>query len=152
MVGESGDDLQARRQGRGGHRAVPHTADVRVEAWGTSREQCLAEAVLGLVESFADLSRAGPGALRRVRVARDSDEDVLAALLEEVVFRLEVHGEVPVEAEARTVEDGAVEARLAVTDLSAVPVTGAAPKAVSWHGLRMGPDPYGWSCAATVDV
>ncbi|HEV8559398.1 MAG TPA: archease [Actinophytocola sp.] len=37
-----------------GHRAVPHTADIRIEAWAPTREACLGEAVAALVESFAD--------------------------------------------------------------------------------------------------
>jgi len=39
-----------------GHRSVPHTADLRIEAWGPTREDSIAEAVRGLVESFADIS------------------------------------------------------------------------------------------------
>lgn len=38
-----------------GHRSVPHTGDLRVEAWAPTREECIAEAVRGMVASFADL-------------------------------------------------------------------------------------------------
>ncbi|MFG3496442.1 archease [Streptomyces sp. NPDC047928] len=149
---EDGDDGgQARRPGEGGHRAVPHTADVRIEAWGGSREQCLAEAVLAMVECFADVSGVRADAVRQVRLAEGPDDDLLATLLEEVVFRLEVHGEVPVDVEAESV-DGDVDIRLAMTDMANVQITGAAPKAVSWNELRLAPGPYGWSCAVTVDV
>lgn len=151
MAGETGDERAARRRGEGGHRTVPHTADVRIEAWGPSREQCLAEAVRGLVECFADPSRATAEATRAVRVTEHGDAEVLAALLEEVVFRLEVHGEVPVDVEAVS-SGGALDVRLSVAGLDAVPVTGAPPKAVSWNELRLAPDAHGWSCAVTVDV
>ncbi|WP_175410507.1 archease [Streptomyces sp. TRM64462] len=140
-----------RPRGEAGHRALPHTADVRIEAWGTSREQCLGEAVLGLVECFADVSDARATAVRRVRVPEESDDDLLAALLEEVVYRLDVHGEVPVDVEVETA-DGDLDVRLAVVSVSAVPVTGSVPKAVSWNELHMARDAYGWSCEATVDV
>jgi hypothetical protein len=43
---------------RRGHRTVAHTADLRVEAWAPSREQCIAEAVLGTVAAFVDTSSA----------------------------------------------------------------------------------------------
>lgn len=148
---DSDSGSQMRRQEPGGHRAVPHTADVRIEAWGAGREQCLVEAVLGMVECFADLSGVRPTAVRQVRVAEASDDDLLAALLDEVIFRLEVHGEVPVDVEAEMVEDG-LDVRLAVADVGSVPITGAAPKAVSWNELHVAPDPYGWSCAVTLDV
>lgn len=65
MVGETYDDRQARAQGESGHRLVPHTADVRIEAWGTTWENCLVEAVLGMVDSFADVSAVRPTAVQR---------------------------------------------------------------------------------------
>jgi protein archease len=151
MVGDTDDDRTARRQGTGGHRLVPHTADMRIEAWGVSREQCLVEAVLGLVESLADVSAARPTAVERIRLAEASDEELLVALLDEVVYRLDVYGQVPVDVEAEST-DGGLDLRLEVADLAEVEIVGAAPKGISWHGLHMGPGPYGWSCAVTVDV
>ncbi|MGW6563884.1 archease [Streptomyces sp. NPDC054975] len=151
MVGDTGNGEQVRRPGAGGHRTVPHTADVRIEAWGTSREQCLVEAVLGMVECFADVSGVRARAVRQVQMAEGSDDDLLAALLDEVVFRLEVDGEVPVDVEAETI-DGGLDVRMAMTDVRSLPITGAVPKAVSWNELHLAPDPYGWSCAVTIDV
>ncbi|MBO8187741.1 archease [Streptomyces spirodelae] len=172
MPGDADDDKHAPRrraaQRQRGHRTVPHTADARFEAWGISREECLAEAVLGMVECFADLAGAEPGAVRQVRVTGRRDEDLLAALLEEVIFRLEVHGEVPVRVEvvspgstaASSAATGGAAAgtgevlavRMAVTDLGSVPVAGAPPKAVSWSELSVAQALEGWSCAVTVDV
>ncbi|MFI7407354.1 archease [Streptomyces sp. NPDC049627] len=151
MVGDTDDDIETRRRGGSGHRAVPHTADVRIEAWGVSRERCLVEAALGMVECFADVAAVRPTSVERVQFAEESDEDLLTALLDEVVFRLDVDGRVPVDLEADTT-DGDLDVRLALADLADVEVTGATPKGVSWHGLHIGPDPYGWSCAVTVDV
>ncbi|MGW0701122.1 archease [Streptomyces sp. NPDC002867] len=155
MADDTQDDAQgdgrAGRQGASGHRTVPHTADVRIEAWGVSREQCLAEAVLGMVGCFADVSGVRPTAVRQVELAEADDDDLLIASLDEVIFRLEVHGEVPVDVEAQPT-DGGLDVRLAVTDVAAVRIIGAMPKAVSWSDLRLAPDPYGWSCAVTVDV
>ncbi|MFF3949112.1 archease [Streptomyces sp. NPDC001902] len=135
----------------GGHRAVPHTADVRIEAWGPTREQCLVEAVLGLVECFADVAGVRPVCVRRIPVADAADDDLLADLLDEVIFRLEVHGEVPVDVEAESDADG-LDVRMAMADVGSVEVTGAVPKAVSLNELHLAPGPYGWTCAATVDV
>jgi SHS2 domain-containing protein len=151
MLGDTGDDRQARERGESGHRAVPHTADIRIEAWASSRERCLAEAVLAMVECFADVTGVRPTAVDRVRLAEGCDEDLLASLLDEVIFRLEVHGQVPVDVEADE-DDGGLDVRLAVAGLAEVEITGAAPKAVAWHELRIGPDAYGWSCAVTVDA
>jgi SHS2 domain-containing protein len=151
MVGDTDDERQERRRGIGGHREVPHTADVRVEAWGASREECLVEAALGAVATFAEVGGVHPTAVRHARIAESDDDDVLAAVLDEVVYLLEVRGEVPVDVEVETF-DGALDLRLAVADLRRVEIVGAPPKAVSWNELHLAPDPYGWSCAATLDV
>lgn len=149
--GESGA-TRGRGRGGSGHRAVPHTADVRVEAWGPNREQCMAEAVLAMVETFADVAGVRPRAVRQARITGTGDDDLLAALLDEVVFRLDVDGEVPVDVEAEAIDGDELDVRLAMAPLAEVEITGAAPKAVSWSGLRVGPDVHGWCCAATVDV
>ena len=46
-----------------GHRTVPHTADLRIEAWAPTREECMAEAARGLVGSFAAVAGSPPGRL-----------------------------------------------------------------------------------------
>ncbi|GAA3768673.1 archease [Streptomyces phyllanthi] len=166
MVGDPDDERQARREGVAGHRTVPHTADIRVEAWGASRERCLAEAVLGMVECFADVSTVRATGVEHVRLDEESDDDLLASLLDEVLYRLEVWGRVPVDVEVDAtgttevadvdigddVADDGLDVRLAVADLAAVEITGAVPKAVSWHELHIGPGPYGWSCSVTIDA
>ncbi|MFE6690455.1 archease [Streptomyces sp. NPDC057743] len=138
----------------GGYRSVPHTADLRVEAWGPTREVCLAQAVRGVCASFLDLAGAEgeTGARRReVRVRADTDEDLLVALLEEVVYWLDAQNEAPVEVELVPVRGG-LRALLAMTDIGSLPVTGAAPKAVTLHGLACGGGPDGWHCSVTLDV
>ncbi|GAA2430378.1 archease [Streptomyces macrosporus] len=136
---------------RGGHRGVPHTADVRVEAWAPTREECLAQAVRGACASFLDLTDAVPVRRRDVEVRADTDEDLLVALLDEVVYRLDTDGEVPVGVDLEPVPGG-LRAGLRMADADALPVTGAAPKAVTLHGLRLAEGPDGWTCSVTLDV
>lgn len=140
-----------------GHRSVPHTADLRIEAWAATREECVAEAVRALVESFADT---GPARKRRVHehlverhLAGETDADLVAAAIEEVIYGLDADGEIPVDASARRAGDGGIDLALRMTSLDEVEITGAAPKAASLSGLRCGPEPSGrWSCAVTIDV
>ncbi|MYT33130.1 MULTISPECIES: archease [unclassified Streptomyces] len=136
----------------GGHRSVPHTADLRVEAWGPTREVCLAQAVRGMCGSFLDLAGA-VGVGRREAVLRaDTDEDLLVALLEEVIYRIDTHDEVPVDLQLSVVRGG-LRARLSMADLGALPVVGAAPKAVTLHGLTFTRGQGGgWQCSVTLDV
>jgi hypothetical protein len=45
-----------------GHRKALHPADLRIEAWGPTREDCIAEAVRGLAGSFAVVAGRPPHA------------------------------------------------------------------------------------------
>jgi SHS2 domain-containing protein len=134
-----------------GHRSVPHTADARVEAWAPTRERCVAEAIAGLVETFADVSGARPAAAEDFQVPPGPDEDMLVAVLDRVVYLIDTTGQVPMNAGV-SAADGGFGVRLELADPDAVEVTGAAPKAVSLHELRFAADEAGWSCGVTVDV
>jgi SHS2 domain-containing protein len=136
-----------------GHRGVPHPADLRIEAWAETREECVAEAVRALVSSFAE-----PGAQVRRRVAKrhvagETDADLVAAAVEEVIYGLDTRGEIPVAVAGRRAADGGIDLTLHLAGLDQVEITGAVPKAASLSGLRCGRDETGrWSCAVTVDV
>ncbi|MEV5986728.1 archease [Streptomyces sp. NPDC052051] len=134
-----------------GHRGVPHTADLRVEAWAPTREECLAQAVRAVCESFLDLTGAVGVRDTDVVVRGERDEDVLVALLEEILYRLDTAGEIPVEVTPVAVADG-VRVGLRMADVAALPLTGAVPKAVTLHRLDFRPGPEGWTCAVTLDV
>lgn len=136
-----------------GHRTVPHTADLRIEAWAATREECLAEAVRGLIGSFTAVP--GPQPYRRdsCPMTARSDDDLLLALMDEVIYRLDADGEIPVEVRVQPVPGGGVVVSFALVPVAAAEIIGAAPKAASLHELRCAPDAAGrWSCAVTVDV
>ncbi len=136
-----------------GYKSVPHTADLRIEAWGPTREVCLAEAVRGLVESFAEVGEAAHLQVRACHLAAGRDADLLAAAVEEVIYRLDADGEVPAAVEVSRAAGGGIDLRLAMTDVSGVEIVGAVPKAASLSGLRCEEDPSGeWWCGVTVDV
>jgi len=136
-----------------GHRTVPHTADLRIEAWAPTREACLAEAVRGLADSFAVVGSARLRHTAERRFIAASDEDLLVAIIEEVIYRLDADGEVPVAVDVRPMPDGGIVLVLSLADLSEVEITGAAPKAASLYDLRCAPDATGrWSCGITIDV
>ncbi|MFV2114498.1 archease [Micromonospora sp. LOL_025] len=141
-----------RRPGRG-HRRLPHTADVRIEAWAPSREECVAEAVAALVDTFVDPGGARPGPRREFRAPPgDDDADLLVGVLDEVIFRMETAGELPLRTDVADDGAGGLVVRWRTVDTDAVELVGAVPKAVSLHGLRFGPDGEGWCCAVTLDV
>lgn len=134
-----------------GHRSIPHTADLRIEAWAPTRDGCIREAVLGAVESFLDVSSAGPTRTRRSRVTAERDDDLLAAVLDEVIYLLDTEGEIPVDLSLRDVDDG-VEVSFAMADASTLPQVGAIPKAVALNDIRLSQGSAGWKCLVTLDV
>lgn len=136
-----------------GYRAVPHTADLRIEAWAPTMPECLEEAVRGLVASFAEVIAAGPGRPAIVPLPAGSDEDLLAAALDEVIYRMDAADEIPLRARLRQLRGGGAELALSLVPLAAAEITGAVPKAVSLSGLHCAADAAGrWSASVTVDV
>jgi SHS2 domain-containing protein len=140
-----------------GHRILAHPADLALEAWAPGKYECLAEAVRALVASFADVRAARPGEAVTVTADADTDEELLAAVLDEVIYQVEAHGRVPVEVSV-TAAGAAAEARpgasirfTAAPASQAVPV-GPVPKGVSRHRLRFAPRGGQWRCHAVVDV
>jgi SHS2 domain-containing protein len=136
-----------------GHRSVPHTADLRIEAWAPTREECLAEAVRCLVDSFAAVADRRPRGRASRRVSARPAEDLLVAVIDEVIYRLDADGEIPVSVAVRPAPDGGITVFFALVPVAEAEITGAVPKAASLHELRCAPDAAGWwSCAVTVDV
>lgn len=138
-----------------GHRLLPHTADVRFEAWGPTREACLAEAVRALARIVIDTTTAPPPtASMPVTLPPTTDIDLLVSLLEEVIYDVDVLGVLALDAHlAVDPDDGALAGHLDTAPLAALPPTGCAPKAITRHNLLFAPDDHGaWRCLVTVDV
>lgn len=142
--------------GASGHGAVPHTADMRVEAWSPTAEGCIREAVRAMVEGFADTSGATVVGERVYVLTAESDVDLLVSVLEEVVYRMDADDEIPLDVEVGSIKPAGagrgLSVRFRMADAgTAVPV-GAVPKAVSLHDLHLRGGPGGWTCRVTLDV
>lgn len=136
-----------------GHRTVPHTADLRIEAWGPTREDCIAGAVRCLVESFADVSSAGTRHAAERHLTAGSDADLVAMAVDEIIYLVDVRGQVPAVTEVNRAPDGGIDLRLQTVQASTAEIIGAVPKAASMSGLTCAADRSGqWSCTVTVDV
>lgn len=139
-----------------GHRTVPHTADMRVEAWSPTVEGCIGEAVRAVIDGFADTTAARSVGERECAVTARTEEDLLVSVLEEVVYRMDVDGEIPLDVEVSAICDTGdgreLSARFRMVDVGAVALIGAVPKAVSLHDLSLRGGPGGWTCQVTLDV
>ncbi|NIJ11032.1 SHS2 domain-containing protein [Saccharomonospora amisosensis] len=136
---------------RAGYREPVHSGDLRIEAWGPSRERCIAEAVSGMVESFAGGSLGDPDEIVDVEVDGTTDEELLAAVLDEVLHRMETTGRIPATTQVLPAPHG-LRVRFGVVDIGGVIAAGPIPKAVCAHGLTVEPSAGGWACTAAFDV
>jgi len=130
-----------------GHREVPHTADLRIEAWAPTAEECLAEAGRALVDAFADVSGA-PRERTAVRGLAGGNEEALLALLDEIIYVLDAAGEVPVDVEVSRDR----QLSLHLTAFANAVQVGATPKAATLQDLEFTADGGLHRCAATVDI
>lgn len=138
-------------EGPAGHRTVPHTADLRIEAWAPTREQCIAEAVQAMVRAFTDPTPTVPAVRREFIVPAATAQDQLVTVLDELIYRMDTDNEVPRAVEVRR-KGSDLRVLLAMADISQMTVIGAAPKAVSHHRLFFGRGDTGWRCTVTLDV
>jgi SHS2 domain-containing protein len=134
---------------------VPHTADLRIEAWAGSCHECVAESLRGLVDSVADVSDAVSTRTAEYELAGLSPADLLASAAEEVIYILDTAGELPVSVQVRPAaqSESGIIVTLKLARVSPAEFVGAVPKAVSFNGLACGPDASGrWSATMIVDV
>lgn len=134
-----------------GHRALPHTADARIEAWAPTAAECIAEAIRAMIEGFADLGHAESDAVQTVRIGPGFPEDQLVTALDEVIYRMDTTARIPCGVEAGEDQSG-LWLRLDMADVATISQIGALPKAVALHDLRFLREPRGWTCAVTLDV
>lgn len=135
-----------------GRRVVPHNADVTIEAWAPTRTACYAEAVRALVDVFADRSGVVVTDTVTLRIGPGTPEDMLAALLDEVIYLRDVMGMVPADVDIEDAEDGGLGGTFDLTPLSDAKLIGPPPKAVSRSDLHVTFDRELWTCRATIDV
>lgn len=135
-----------------GHRTLPHTADVILEAWGSDLPACFEEAVAALAGICVDSSRARIVERRTVHLAADPVESQLFDLLEEAIFYLDTDEAVPVAVEVHPSDNGRFEATILLADRTSVAPTGALPKAISLSDLAVSEEAGEVHCHFLVDV
>ncbi len=136
---------------RAGHWSVPGVSRTRVEAWAPTREGCIAEAVAGTVESFAEVSGCAPVRYHRMTVPAEDDRQVLLGVIDEVLFDISNAGVVPVWVRLRVVRTG-VELDVGGVDTDEIRPSGRAPHSVSTHRLRERRGHRGWSASVVLTL
>lgn len=134
-----------------GHRQRPHTADLIIEAFGQTRNECIEQAVLALVESFIDLRDVVATGTSSVDLPRADDVESLISILEEAIFIVDARGLIPTAASVRDQPDG-LHVVFEVVPLGQVRSIGPAPKGIARHAIVLAKDGDEWSCQVVVDV
>lgn len=90
-------------------RVLDHDADIRIEVFGTSRQELFQNAATGVVSLLTDLAHVRPVIERRVAVSGNGE--LLVNFLNELLFIWDVERFIPAEVAVDLVPDG-VNARL----------------------------------------
>jgi SHS2 domain-containing protein len=126
-------------------------SDLGITVSGPNLPACLRAAVRAFAAALADV----PEDLERVRIPlrlpAGEPPDLLVDLLDELIALLDARGQLGVELHDVRVAGG-LEATLSVVALGALDVHGVAPKAATWHGLRLEPGDGGWHGTVMLDL
>lgn len=137
---------------RGAYQLRGRGSDLGIEVVGPDIAACLDAALEGLAAATADVQ--DDARRDRVDVSVDGMEpsDLLMGVLEEAIVLLDTEGVLATGLADATVDASGVRGQLEVVDLDAVRVHGPAPKAVTWHEVRLAPADEGWSGAVMIDL
>lgn len=130
------------------HRFAEHVGEVELELDAPTREGLFEEASAALGELVAPGADTGEARTWEVAVSAADDAALLAAWLDELVFRAESEGLLPLRAEHVTIDDET--ARGVVTGRR-----GTAPhlvKGVTYHRLLVEQRGDGWHARVVLDV
>ncbi len=143
--------VQGRSGTGGGFELLEHTADVGIRAWDASLEAAFEQATSGLAEVLGALAP-GPGEPVPVEVSADDLGGLLVDWLNEVLWVLEVRRAALAGIRVERVGDGVATGSLRLSPGGPVP-DGTFVKAVTYHRLRVEPDPAGgWLLEVYLDV
>ncbi|HEY6706279.1 MAG TPA: archease [Actinomycetota bacterium] len=141
-----------------GYELLEHTADVGIRASGPTLEAAFEQATEGLADVLGALAPewspggSGPGEAVVVRVAADDPGGLLVDWLNEVLWLREVRQAKVAGVRVERVGDGTAAGRVAFSGDGPAP-DGTFVKAVTYHRLRVEPDPGGgWLIEVYLDV
>jgi SHS2 domain-containing protein len=149
---KSGRGAPARRRRRP-YRILDHTADVGLEAEGATLAEAFANAATGMYSIMVHLDRVSDRVQRRVEVEAEDVQGLLTAWLLEILFITEVEGLV---FRRFDVQEASLTRLVAVAhgeplDPERHP-KGAVVKAVTRHGLEVGPIEGGYRVRVILDI
>ena len=143
--------VQPDGQATAGFELLEHTADIGIRARGATLEEAFEQAALGLAEVQGSLAP-GPGDSVPVEVSAADPGGLLVDWLNEVLWLTETRQAALVGVRVGRVGDGAARGSVLLSSGGQAP-DGTLVKAVTYHRLRVEPDPDGgWLVEVYLDV
>ncbi len=131
---------------------IDHTADVGLVAFGNSREEVFANAALGMLEIMSDRIRVSPREQRRIAVEADDAALLLAAVLSELLYLLEVERFATHHLTVEAVSDTKASAVAHGEPVAPHHEFRTAIKAVTHHDLEVTETADGWRAQVFFDI
>lgn len=136
----------------GRHWLHPAGSDLRMEVGGPDLHACLAAAVAGFAAALAEVPGNAPQRRERLELTGADPTDLLVALVDELIYRLDADGELVAGLEQLDADPQHLRATAVLVPLAATRVHGVAPKAATWHGAELAEGPDGWRGQVTIDL
>ena len=154
---QANDSLPAERFGSPGmvnrFRLLSHTADIGIEAWGSSRTVLFGEMARGLKNIIFGSSPIGSSLQRKVALKGDSDAELLVAWLNEIIFLFDTESLVPDSFKINQLDNGRLRATIHGEVFSPAKHTiERQAKAATYHQLALEKNAGGWHARVYVDL
>lgn len=121
----------------GRYRLVGRGADLSIEVSGPTAEACFASAVEGFAAALTRVESSVDRQHERITVPGREPEELLVNLLDEAILRLDADGQLAVGLDDVRLDGDGLHAWLELVTLADVRIHGAAPKAATWHEVRL---------------
>ena len=137
----------------GTYRLEGRGSDLGLQVSGPDLASCLSAAVEGFAAALTELPVDAATRAEALALDEDTPDDLLVALIDELILRLDAEGELAVDLTVARADGGSLRGELVLCPVGDVEVHGVAPKAATWHEVRLGPDPDGgWTGAVMLDL
>ncbi len=137
-----------------GWRLLDHTADIRMEAVGSTLEDLFLNAAQGLATLLTPDSGSDTADRREIDVELEADavEDLLIDWLREILFLHEAEDFALLRVETRELTEGRLKARLVGRTLQEDEEPGEEIKAVTYHALSVEKTQQGYTTRIVFDI
>jgi len=136
------------------YKYLPHTADVKFEAYGISLRDLFRNAALAACNAMYETKKVEAKKTLQIELRAESKEQLLHKFLEEILFRIDT--ERMLFRDFNLVIDeklNSLRGEIAGEEINAEKHTvKALVKAITWHQFELQKTPSGWKCTVIIDV